>query len=215
MTQTTGRIYDEFARLMTDAAGVAQGVRREVDSVVKSQAERILRDLDYVTRDEFEAVKEMAAKARDENERLSARLAELEAEARGAADRALWIEALKPCRFSPNAELSVTKSGLRVRRISRLRISLECAGRLHVDHRAEGERAGHPVDLVERVASAHEWVFDRPGEDEISIVVKGRGCDYAVSFTWMDDIESLHLACAFDAKIPERRRADLLSSSRS
>src|SRR6478609_8528592 len=74
----------------------------------------------------------------------------------------------------------------------------------------EGERAGHPVDLVERVASAHEWVFDRPGEDEISIVVKGRGCDYSVSFTWMDDIESLHLACAFDAKIPARRRADLL-----
>jgi BMFP domain-containing protein YqiC len=79
MTQTTGRIFDEFAKLMTDAAGMAQGVRREVDGVVRSQAERILRDLDYVTRDEFEAVKEMAAKARDENERLAARLSELEA----------------------------------------------------------------------------------------------------------------------------------------
>lgn len=79
MTQTSNRILDEFAKLMTDAAGMASGVRREVDSVVRSQAERILRDLDYVTRDEFEAVKEMAVKARDENERLSARLAELEA----------------------------------------------------------------------------------------------------------------------------------------
>jgi BMFP domain-containing protein YqiC len=79
MTQTTGRIYDEFAKLMTDAAGVAQGVRREVDSVVRSQAERILRDLDYVTREEFEAVKEMASKARDENNRLAGRLAALEA----------------------------------------------------------------------------------------------------------------------------------------
>ena len=79
MTQTTGRIYDEFAKLMTDAAGMAQGVRREVDTVVRSQAERILRDLDYVKREEFEAVKEMAAKARDENERLAARIAELEA----------------------------------------------------------------------------------------------------------------------------------------
>ena len=79
MTQTTGRIYDEFAKLMTDAAGVAQGVRREVDGVVRSQAERILRELNYVSREEFEAVKEMAAKARDENERLSARLAALEA----------------------------------------------------------------------------------------------------------------------------------------
>jgi len=74
----------------------------------------------------------------------------------------------------------------------------------------DSERASHPVDLVERVASAHEWLFDRLGEDEISIVVKGRGCDYSVSFTWMDDIEALHLACAFDTKIPARRKTDLL-----
>jgi BMFP domain-containing protein YqiC len=79
MTQTTGRIYDEFARLMTDVAGAAQGVRREIDTAVRAQAERILRDLDYVTRDEFEAVKEMAVKAREENDRLAERLAELEA----------------------------------------------------------------------------------------------------------------------------------------
>jgi hypothetical protein len=57
----------------------------------------------------------------------------------------------------------------------------------------QSERAGHPVDLVEHLASLHDWAFDRLGEDEISIVVKGHGCDYAVSFTWMDDIESLHL----------------------
>jgi hypothetical protein len=74
----------------------------------------------------------------------------------------------------------------------------------------QSERAGHPVDLVEHVANSHDWAFDRLGDDEISIVVKGHGCDYAVSFTLMDDIESLHLACSFDAKIPERRRADLL-----
>ena len=83
MTQTTNRLYDEFAKLMTDAAGVASGVRREVDTVVRTQAERILRDLDYVTRDEFEAVKEMAIKARDENDRLAARLAALEAKLAG------------------------------------------------------------------------------------------------------------------------------------
>ncbi|MDQ0473695.1 accessory factor UbiK family protein [Labrys wisconsinensis] len=79
MTQTTGRIFDEFAKLMTDAAGMAQGVRREVDGVVRAQAERILRDLDYVTREEFEAVREMAVKAREENERLAGRLEALEA----------------------------------------------------------------------------------------------------------------------------------------
>jgi BMFP domain-containing protein YqiC len=79
MAQTTGRLYDEFAKLMNDAAGVAQGMRREVDSVVKSQAERILRDMDLVHREEFEAVKEMARLAREENEALKARIAALEA----------------------------------------------------------------------------------------------------------------------------------------
>ena len=79
MVQTTGRLYDEIARLMNDAAGVAQGVRREFDTVLRSQAERILRDLDVVHREELEAVKEMARLAREENEALNARLAALEA----------------------------------------------------------------------------------------------------------------------------------------
>lgn len=79
MTQTTNRFYDEFARLMNDAAGVASGVRREVETVFRSQAERILRDLDLVKREEFEAVKEMARLAREENETLKARVAALEA----------------------------------------------------------------------------------------------------------------------------------------
>jgi BMFP domain-containing protein YqiC len=79
MVQTTGRLYDEFARLMNDAAGVAQGVRREFDTVMRTQAERILRDLDVVHREEFEAVKEMARLAREENEALRTRVAALEA----------------------------------------------------------------------------------------------------------------------------------------
>jgi BMFP domain-containing protein YqiC len=79
MVQTTGRLYDEFAKLMNDAAGVAQGVKREFDSVMRTQAERILRDLDVVHREEFEAVKEMARLAREENEALKARMAALEA----------------------------------------------------------------------------------------------------------------------------------------
>jgi BMFP domain-containing protein YqiC len=78
MTQTTNRIFDEFARLANDAAGVASGVRREVETMVRSQAERILRGMDVVTREEHEAVKEMAAKARDESEKLALRVAELE-----------------------------------------------------------------------------------------------------------------------------------------
>jgi BMFP domain-containing protein YqiC len=80
VTQTTNRFLDEFSKLLTDAAGAAQGMRREVETLMKAQGERILRDMDVVQREEFEAVKEMAAKARDENERLSARIGELESE---------------------------------------------------------------------------------------------------------------------------------------
>ncbi|MEP0519415.1 MAG: accessory factor UbiK family protein [Hyphomicrobiales bacterium] len=70
MTQTSGRLMDEIAKLATDAAGVAQGVRREVETAVKSQLERVISDMDLVPREDFEAVKEMAAKARDENDAL-------------------------------------------------------------------------------------------------------------------------------------------------
>ncbi|HKD57278.1 MAG TPA: accessory factor UbiK family protein [Hyphomicrobiaceae bacterium] len=80
MTQTNNRFLDELAKLMTDAAGAAQGMRRDFETMVKAQGERLLRELDVVQREEFEAVREMATKAREENDRLSARLAALEAE---------------------------------------------------------------------------------------------------------------------------------------
>jgi len=79
MTQPSNRFFDEIGRLMNDAAGAAQGVKREVDTVMRNQAERILRDLDVVKREEFDAVKDMARLAREENEALKARIAALEA----------------------------------------------------------------------------------------------------------------------------------------
>jgi len=79
MTQTNNRFFDEIGRLMNEAAGAAQGVKREVDTVVRNQAEKILRDLDIVKREEFEAVKDMARLAREENEALKARITALEA----------------------------------------------------------------------------------------------------------------------------------------
>ena len=79
MTQTSNRFFDEIGRLMNDAAGAAQGVKREVDAVVRAQAEKILRDLDIVKREEFEVVKDMAQLAREENEALKARIVALEA----------------------------------------------------------------------------------------------------------------------------------------
>jgi BMFP domain-containing protein YqiC len=85
MTQTSNRLLDEFARLMTDAAGVAQGLRREVETAVKSQAERFLGEMDVVQREEFDAVREMAARAREENEALRRRVEELERHFQGTA----------------------------------------------------------------------------------------------------------------------------------
>jgi BMFP domain-containing protein YqiC len=85
MTQTTNRFFDEVARLMNDAAGVAQGVKREFDTMFRNQAERWLRDLDLVKREEFEAVKDMARLAREENETLKSRIAALEAKVPGQA----------------------------------------------------------------------------------------------------------------------------------
>jgi len=87
MTQTSNRIFDEMARLMNDAAGVAQGVRREFDTLFRNQAERILRELDVVHREEFEAVKEMARLAREENEALKARIAALEAKGEKSSEK--------------------------------------------------------------------------------------------------------------------------------
>jgi len=81
MPQSSNRILDEFARFMTDAAGVAKGVRSEVETAVKTQVEKVLRDFDVVQREEFEAVKAMATKAREENEALKGRIAALEAAA--------------------------------------------------------------------------------------------------------------------------------------
>jgi BMFP domain-containing protein YqiC len=79
MREPPTRLLDELSRVMTGAIGVAQGVGREADNFVKSQIERILRDSDFVTREEFEAVREMAILARDDNEKLMARLEALEA----------------------------------------------------------------------------------------------------------------------------------------
>lgn len=72
------------------------------------------------------------------------------------------------------------------------------------------ERRSNPVDVVEHLAAIREWSFDRAGDDEIAISISGRWTDYHLSFTWMDEIEALHLACAFDCRVPERRRAEVL-----
>lgn len=78
-------MLDEFARVMTDAAGAAQGVRREMETVFRTQGERFINQMDLVQREEFETVREMAVKARTENEMLKKRVADLEAKMTPAA----------------------------------------------------------------------------------------------------------------------------------
>lgn len=68
----------------------------------------------------------------------------------------------------------------------------------------------NPLDVVERLASGNDWSFERASDDEITILVTGRWTDYQLSYTWMDDIEALHLACAFDLKVPQSRLNEVI-----
>lgn len=79
MREAPNRIFDDLSKLMTDAAGMAQGVKREAEGLFRSQLDKIVREMDVVPREEFEAVREMARLAREENEKLAARIAALEA----------------------------------------------------------------------------------------------------------------------------------------
>lgn len=72
------------------------------------------------------------------------------------------------------------------------------------------EQTNNPVDVIERLAATHEWSFTRASDDEVTLLVAGRWTDYQISFTWMPHIEALHLACAFDLKVPERRRGEAI-----
>jgi BMFP domain-containing protein YqiC len=93
MTQGPNRLFDDFAKLMTDAAGVAQGARREVETAFRAQAERFLSDMDLVSREEHDAVKEIAVRALDKVEELEARLEALEKKPTTRAKRATKSEA--------------------------------------------------------------------------------------------------------------------------
>ncbi len=72
------------------------------------------------------------------------------------------------------------------------------------------DRSEHPLDTVERLAAVREWIFDRAETDELSVTVSGRWSEYHVAFTWIEDVEAIHVACAFDLKVPDRRRAEIV-----
>ncbi len=74
----------------------------------------------------------------------------------------------------------------------------------------EAERHTNPVDTIEQIAAVNDWTFERAGEDEITISVAGHWCDYHISFSWMEELEALHLACAFDLKVVEARKTEVV-----
>ncbi len=81
--QTQNPFFDQLAKMMTETAGAADGVRREAETVFRGQLQRLVSDMDFVTREEFEAVRDMAAAAREENERLAAELKSLKEQLQG------------------------------------------------------------------------------------------------------------------------------------
>jgi hypothetical protein len=74
----------------------------------------------------------------------------------------------------------------------------------------EADRQSHPVDVIEQIAALNDWTFERAGDDEITISVSGGWADYHVSFSWMEDREAIHLACAFDLKVPGARKLEVM-----
>ncbi|MCI0599731.1 MAG: YbjN domain-containing protein [Beijerinckiaceae bacterium] len=71
------------------------------------------------------------------------------------------------------------------------------------------DRTEHPVDVIERIAALNHWSFDRNEQDEISIMVTGGWTQYTIAFTWLAEVEAVHVACAFDLKVPDSRRVEL------
>jgi len=72
------------------------------------------------------------------------------------------------------------------------------------------DRQSNPVDMIEHIAGLNDWSFERSGDDEITISIAGGWCDYHVSFSWMEDMEAVHLACAFDLKVTEPRKTEVM-----
>jgi hypothetical protein len=74
----------------------------------------------------------------------------------------------------------------------------------------EQDRDSNPVDVIEQIASLNDWTFERAGDDEITVSISGSWSDYHVSFSWMEEREAIHLACAFDLKVPDPRKLEVM-----
>ena len=109
MSSPSSRFFDELAKVMTNAAGAAQGARREVDNLVRAQIERVLADIQIVQREEFDVVRDMASMARTENEALRARVAELEARLEALEQRPAAAAPAMKAKKKPAAKTAAAK----------------------------------------------------------------------------------------------------------
>lgn len=123
-TQNPNWFYDQFSKIFTDAASVAQGVRREAEQLFKSQAEKFVNDMDLVKREDFDAVREMAARSREENAALTARIAALEAELAGLRSSSGGA----PAESSPAKRRAASSSGAGTKRRAKPAAGGEGAG---------------------------------------------------------------------------------------
>lgn len=73
----------------------------------------------------------------------------------------------------------------------------------------ETSQTRNPIDLVDQIANQNDWASDRTTDDELTMQVAGKWADYHVSLNWRDDLETLHIACAFDARVPDNRLAEV------
>jgi hypothetical protein len=74
--------------------------------------------------------------------------------------------------------------------------------------RPEADRI-NPMDMIEQLVAEHEWAFDRQGDDELTVGLGGNYCEFQLWFSWREEIGAMHLSCAFDMKVPEKRRRDM------
>lgn len=82
---------------------------------------------------------------------------------------------------------------------------------MNVTDLAVASRSEHPLDVLERLVASQDWAFDREDEDELCVTVGGSWAEYHIAFTWVEEVESLHVACGFDLRAPPRRRAEVMN----
>jgi hypothetical protein len=80
---------------------------------------------------------------------------------------------------------------------------------MSVIHQEEAFSPPHPIDMLERTVEDNGWPFERAGKDELNLSVAGKWCDHHFSFTWREDLQSLHMSSAFEMRVDDKRKADV------